>query len=243
MKKVSLILCAYHEAGCRVLNHIARRDDIADLAVFTHEAPDGTPDVRAVAKRLAVPCFTKDISRGELPFRPDIISSVYYRNIISPDVIQQCGDRIFNAHPSLLPRHRGCSAVPWAIIDGDTNTGITYHMIDEGIDTGNIVLQSSIEILPADTQADLYKHCIDRVVDFWPAAFELVKLGFQGVEQQGRGSIHRRGAPNGGEIDPSWSAEKIERFIRAMTYPPFPYASYEGSEVRSWEEYQQIRAA
>jgi methionyl-tRNA formyltransferase len=241
MSRLKIILAGYHWTGCRVLEHLLTCADVSDLAVFSHPSPEHVPDVCALAQKHDVRVSTDDISTSSLPFKPDVIASVYYRNIIRPNVIEACGRRIFNLHPSLLPRHRGCSSVPWAMIEGDTVTGITYHYIDQGIDTGPVLLQAAVPILPDDTQATLFDRCMKTGVDFFPAAFELVKAGFPGVAQQGAGSYHPRGAPFGGQIDPSWDEPRVERFIRAMTYPPYPDAQMAGRPVKSMEEYRRLR--
>ncbi len=63
----------------------------------------------------------------------------------------------------------------------------------------------------------------------WPAAFNLVMSGFEGIEQHGDvRKYHKRGCPNGGKINSKWSDEKVERFIRAMFFPPQPEATYKG---------------
>jgi methionyl-tRNA formyltransferase len=226
-----------------VLRQILGRRDVADVALLTHEPPPHVPDVRTVADEHGLWYSTESINKVALPFRPDIIASVYYRHIFKPPVIEACDGRIFNMHPSLLPRHRGCSSVPWAMIEGDTVTGVTFHYIDAGVDTGRILLQASVPILPDDTQAALYQRCMERGTDFWPAALELVKVGFPGVEQSEGGCYHRRGAPHDGEIPADLSDEAAERFIRAMTYPPYPYATYSGQPVESFDEYRRLRAS
>ncbi len=240
MSKLKVLLCGYHLIGCQVLEYLLKKEDISDLAVFTHESPKEVPDVSVVAKKHGVLCTTKDVSKAELPFDPDIIASVYYRNIIRRIVIEKCNGRIFNLHPSLLPRHRGCSSVPWAIIEGDTVTGVTFHYIDEGVDTGKIILQAAIQISPDETQDSLITKCMEKGIQFFPAAFDLVKHGFPGVEQQGCPSFHKRGCPYEGHIQDDWSIDKVERFIRSMIFPPYPCATYKGVSVSTLDEYLKL---
>ena len=59
-------------------------------------------------------------------------------------------------HPSILPRHRGASAINWAVIDGDTRTGLTIFWVDKGIDTGDILLQKEVDIGPDETTGAVY---------------------------------------------------------------------------------------
>lgn len=241
MQKVKILLCGYHWVGCEVLSHILQRNDVADVALLTHDSPDCVPDVRKVAEKNGVWHSVESINTAAFPFRPEIISLVYYRHILSKEVIESVDGRCFNAHPSLLPEYRGCSSVPWAIINGEKKTGITFHYIDPSIDTGNILVQSAISIADTETQATLYQRCMQRVLAFWPAAFELVKAGFVGVPQEPGGTYYRRGVPAKGQIDDSWSDAKVERFIRAMIFPPYPAATYNGHVVETMEDYISLR--
>lgn len=238
-----LLLGAYHAVGIDVLKHVLDRQDVADVAVLTHEAAlPGTPDLLDTAHAAGVWASTEHMNEARLPFEPDVISLVYYRHLVAPSVIDRVEGRIFNLHPSLLPRHRGASSVPWAIIEGDDLTGITYHYVDAGMDTGDILLQLTTPIQQGDTQTSLYGRLMRLGAAAWPSAFELVRLGAAGVPQEGEGCSHRRGAPHEGEIDPNWDREMVERFIRAMTYPPLPPATLHGQPVRALEDYDRLRS-
>lgn len=236
-----LVLGAYNRIGVETLRRAAADPGIEDLAVFTHDSRAGVPDVLAVADELGVWATTHSMDEVAPPFEPDVISLVYYRHIVSGAVIDSVGGRIFNVHPSLLPRHRGCSSVPWAIIEGDQVTGVTCHYVEPTVDSGRILVQGVLDIRPDETQASLYERCMDLGAALWPAALTLVRSRFEGVPQNGPSCWHPRGVPHAGEIDPSWPLEYIERFIRAMTLPPQPYATYEGVEVRTLEGYKAIR--
>ena len=210
-----------------------------ECAVFTHPGSN----LLAAAAELGVNATDESVNNlGAWPFYPDILASVYYRTLIAPMVL----DRVpaFNAHTSLLPYNRGRSPIPWAIIGGDTYTGVTYHWIDEGIDTGPIILQAAVRIAPAETQTSLFAKIDQAVFDFWPSAWAAACQNVRGVAQDTSegGSIHFGGRPPcNGEIDPNWSRAGIERFIRAMTYPPRPGATYAGEPVASLEDYDRIR--
>lgn len=237
-----LLLCASKDAGVGVLDHVIARSDIDDLAVLTHPTLPGFADVKRRASEVGVWCSTESINTVSLPFEPDAVSLVYFDEIVGPKLVEKYRNRIFNAHPSLLPRHRGCSAVPWSIIEGDEETGVTYHYVVERVDAGNVILQQSIPIGPRETQRELYVRLMDLTVELWPSAWQRVTNGLRGTMLKGEGCIHTRGAPFGGAIDESWSDDKVERFIRAMTLPPLPYATYRGVEVRTMDEYLEIRS-
>jgi methionyl-tRNA formyltransferase len=81
-------------------------------------------------------------------------------------------------HPSLLPKHRGGSAINWAIINGETKTGITIFWPDRGVDTGPILLQKEVEISPDDTVGSLYfERLFPLGVEALVEAIELIKKG------------------------------------------------------------------
>ena len=241
MKKLKVLFCAYNWVGVEIIKSALERDDISDIAVCTHIAPNNhVGNVCEICEKHGIWYSTENVNRIKLPFKPDIISSIYYRYIIGTEIINDCQKKIFNLHPSLLPLNRGCSSVPWAIINNEKITGITYHYIDEGIDTGKIILQAAIQISANETQTTLYQKCMEKGVQFWPAAFSLVKENFIGVEQDGEASYHQRNCPYEGMIDENWTLEKIERFIRAMDYQPYPYATYRGKEIKTIEDYLKL---
>lgn len=235
----SLVLCVYGRPGLEVLKYCNEKLRLSQIAVFTHDLAGGR-EIISYCKEHQIWCATESINKSELPFDAPYLASVYYRNIIKKHVLDKFRAS-FNAHPSLLPRHRGCSSVPWAIIEGDSHTAVSFHYIEPGVDTGRIIYQSAFAIESDETQISLYKKCEDRVIECWSAAFTLVQSGFPGVEQIGEVSYHPRGCPFEGEIDPKWSDTQVERFIRAMYYPPMPGAKYKGIEINSLEQYKLIR--
>ena len=223
-----------------MLRQAVAHPEIEDVYLVTHEPAAWMVDIRDTARELGIAWTTQSINSADLPFAPDVISSVWYRNIIRPHIVDSVEGRIFNLHPSLLPRHRGCSSVPWAIIEGDTETGVTAHYIDSGVDTGRILYQERVPIADDETQLSLYDKCLRLAAVMWTDSLRLVGEGSPGVEQTGHACHHPRGAPYEGKIDDSWDDGQVERFIRAMTFPPLPYATYRGQEVDSLEAYRRL---
>lgn len=231
---MKVFLCGKGKAAQAILR---RKVDVKGytFAVFTEP---GNEMVQTAAE-LDVLCTTADVNDLTLwPFTPDIIASVGYLRIIKPHVIDRA--RVINCHYSLLPNHRGRSCVPWAILDGDTVTGITYHWIDQGIDTGRVLLQAAAQIDEDETQATLFDKLHLLAADYWDMALHLAHCGYPGVQQRGISQYHRAGPPHNGVIDPAWSTEYIERFVRAMVFPPMRYAQVYGAEVRTMAEYREL---
>lgn len=238
---MKVILCGYNWSGCKALDLLVSSGH--EVFVFTHDNPSHVPSVIATCQKLKVPYSTEDISKAELPFIPDVICSIYYRYIIKRPIIDCCKGRIFNLHPSLLPKYRGCSSLTWAMIRGETEVGFTYHYIDERCDTGPILLQKPIKVEEWDTQQSLYMRVMFESMSCFAEVFDMVVAGAGGIPQTGDASHYSRQCPYDGEIDPTWSAEQIERFIRAMNYPPYPPARINGNHVHTLEEYLQLSSA
>ncbi|MDD4869246.1 MAG: formyltransferase family protein [Kiritimatiellae bacterium] len=111
------------------------------------------------------------------PFQPGVIASVYYRYLIDARVIQAVSRKIFNLHPSLFPKYQGCSSLTWVMIEGDDFCGYTYHLIDEGCDTGNVLIQKKIAIYDFDTQLSLYYRVMFEAVADFMNAFDMCARG------------------------------------------------------------------
>ncbi len=233
---MKVFLCGIGDVAFGAFGHLMAQT--TDIALFTH---DSQP---RAAELCGLGTWTTKESVNDMsiwPFLPDMIISVYYRYIIKKHVIDAVGDRIFNAHPSLLPLHRGCSSLPWSIIEGDTHTGITYHYIDQGIDTGPIILQAVCQIDKGETQASLSTKINTLAIHTFPMAFDLACWGHLGYPQQGHSSYHKRQVPYNREIDPDWDGDKIQRFINAMIYPPYPPALYKSQEIYTMNQYLEMR--
>jgi methionyl-tRNA formyltransferase len=133
------------------------------VGVFCPPDRGGKADpVKVEAEQAGLPLFQparmkdEDAHQAMLSLNADLGILAFVTDIVP--------SRVFNAprlgsicyHPSLLPRHRGRSAINWAVIQGDTRTGLTIFWVDDGIDTGDILLQKEVEIGPDDTTGALY---------------------------------------------------------------------------------------
>jgi len=156
--------------------------------------------------------------------KPDVIVVMAYGQILPRDVLEIPKSACLNLHASLLPRWRGAAPIQAAIAAGDRKTGITVMYVDEGLDTGDILLLRSIDILPADTGGSLH----DRLAKIAPEPLlESLELLAKGraprTPQDNRFATY---APKlkreDGKIDWSGPADVIERKIRAFN--PWPGA-------------------
>jgi methionyl-tRNA formyltransferase len=180
--------------------------------------------------------------------RPDVFFSIHYRSIIPASILEIPPLGCVNLHPSLLPDYRGTFSVPWVIINGERETGFSWHYMVPEVDAGRIVLQERIAIRDDDTAFSLFHRQIVLGMRAFERVYRLVvDERFAGEEQRPGGSYFKREVPYGGRIDPGWPLDRIERFIRAMHFPPFTGAvvSHDGRdvEVKSIDEYRQLTGA
>ena len=233
-----VILCGYHWTGCKALELLL--DEGYEVYVYTHKAENYIADLEGLCIRKQIKYSLDKITVDNLPFVPDMICSVYYRWVIKQDVIDIVKGRIFNLHPALLPKYRGCSSLTWALINGEEECGFTYHYINAGCDTGNIIIQKPIRIEDFDTQLTLYNRVMFESMNYFLEAVHLVQGGYEGKVQEGATSYYKRGCPMEGKITDEMDEQMKERFIRAMCYPPYPAAKYHGQEITTLRELQKI---
>lgn len=145
--------------GARVLEALAGDGHKIVAAYTTPDAISGGPVLEA-AQSLGVPAFTLESRRGlanELRrYKPDLAVMAFVTEKIPLDALRVPAHGAIEYHPSLLPRHRGSSSLNWSIIQGEIRTGLTIFWVDEGMDTGPILLQKEVDISPDDTMGSLY---------------------------------------------------------------------------------------
>lgn len=118
------------------------------------------PPAKRAAQRLRVPVFQPARLRtdgiGDLRrLRPDLVVTAAFGQILSEEALAIPPLGTVNVHASLLPRYRGSAPIAWCIMKGETRTGVTTMMTDKGIDTGDILLQKAVDILPYETAGEL----------------------------------------------------------------------------------------
>ena len=154
--------------------------------------------------------------------------SISWRYRFSPEICKKFINRSINLHPGLLPEYRGCFSGPWSIINNEEYSGFTFHEIAETFDTGKIYLQKKLKILPVDTGFSLNYRVMQAAISSLAIVLNCYRDG--GIEQTGKGHYYPNKLPFNGEIDPCWTQEQKERFVRAMYFPPHEPAKY-GSET------------
>jgi folate-dependent phosphoribosylglycinamide formyltransferase PurN len=110
-------------------------------------------------------------------WQPDLVLSIYLNQLIKRDLISLPPRGTLNIHPALLPRYRGLFPYFWVFAEGETETGITTHWVDEKFDTGDLLLQEKVTIEPTDTITSLYYKCSAVGADMLVNAINLVAAG------------------------------------------------------------------
>lgn len=135
----------------------------ASLAV--RRKPAGFGSLTALAREAGVPLVKTADAHTEASlsvlrtWAPDLIVSNYFNQVIRRPILDIPPRGIINMHPALLPRNRGLMPCFWAMAVGDASTGATVHWVDEGLDTGRVLLQDTIAIEPGETVLSLSQRC------------------------------------------------------------------------------------
>lgn len=204
---------------------------LSSVALLTHAEDERNMGLRSIAKLRGIaicdaPARSREALQWVSAFAPDGILSLHYRNLIPNEMIAMCCHGGINLHPSLLPKYRGTNSVAWAIINGEQTTGFSFHLLSDSFDTGDLIFQESISIDAFDTAFSLFHKQISRAMSVLEDVLSTWLSGNCGWKQVGDGTYYPRKLPFDGIIDRTWELEYIERFIRAMYFPPFPPAMY-----------------
>lgn len=148
--------------------------------------------------------------------------SVNNRYLISDDIIQMPQMTLINLHHALLPAHPGRNAEAWTIFEGDRFGGVTWHYIDSGVDTGQILVQASCEVTDEMRSIDLLKSCERLALSSLQRLLPFEKIRHMPTESQcfvTERIVHRASdIPAGGYLDAEWEMRQISCFLRALDY-------------------------
>jgi methionyl-tRNA formyltransferase len=171
-------------------------------------------------------------------FAPDVVvvNSWYHR--MPAELYDLPLHGTLNFHDSLLPKFTGFSPVLWALISGESEFGLTVHRMDDGLDTGDILVQRSLPIGPTDTGTELVMRGMDLIPGALDEALSALESGsavFRPQLKAERTYFHKR-SERDSLIDWSWTAEDLERFVRALSDPyPRAFTFYRGERIEVLE--------
>jgi len=166
-----------------------------------------------------------EVTARIVDIKPEIIFCIGGTQMIPKLVLDAPKLGCLNIHPALLPKYRGRYSTVHAIFNGEKETGVSMHWMDEGIDSGPLIMQGKMEITDDETAKTLWDkftalggEMFSRFLDMWLAGQEIISH----PQDESQATYFPKGLPNNGQINWSWSGEQIRRFIRAMTFEPFP---------------------
>lgn len=238
--KLKAAVFAYSEIGSACLEELLRQG--ADVAcVVTH--PDDPKEeiwfrsVAKIAKERKIPVLEADSAIGPewagriSRFAPDVIFSFMFRLMLPEEVLKCAGKAAFNLHPSLLPKYRGRAPANWAIVNGETETGLTLHEMVKKADAGAIVCQTKVAIGPDDTIADLNRKLAEAAPLLMREILPKIADGtYPRTEQDdSKATKFGRRGPADGMFCWDWPASKIHNLVRAVTHP-YPGAFFQAGK-------------
>jgi methionyl-tRNA formyltransferase len=210
--------------GNIILNDLIKKDGVNLLFVLTDF---GSTAIIQSCHSNNIPVF-KGNPRGNKAVgflsefnSPDVILSVNYLFIVERDVIEKASKYAINIHGSLLPKFRGRTPHVWAIINGEKMTGVTAHIIEEGCDEGEVVIQKKVPILDSYTGQDLlnvfnntYPVMVDEII-------EKIKTNSIVLSPQdnSKATFFEKRTAEDGKIIFDWQKERIYNWVRAQASP------------------------
>ncbi|ANZ35585.1 methionyl-tRNA formyltransferase [Lentzea guizhouensis] len=165
---------------------------------------------------------------------PDVIVACNWRTWIPPQVFALPKRGTLNVHDSLLPKYAGFSPLIWALINDEKEVGVTAHMMDDTLDAGDIVLQRSVPVGPRDTAADLFQKTLELFGPITVDGLAEIASGRTDFTKQDRSQasfFHKR-AEEDLRIDFTWTAEELDRLVRAQCAPyPSAFCFHRGQRL------------
>lgn len=162
----------------------------------------------------------------------DVLLVASYGELLRPEVLELPRLEILNAHPSLLPRHRGATPVQAALLAGDTTTGTSIQRVVEALDAGDVLVRKETAVRPEETAGELTLRLAELSADAVIEAFEALESGTARFVPQddSRATFCRKLTKEAGGIDWRRPAAELERLVRAMNPWPLARTSLTGSE-------------
>jgi len=193
------------------------------------------PPVKTAAEELGLPLIQPPSINAPEPLdrlrslELDLLVVAAFGQLLKRQVLQLPRLGCINVHASLLPHYRGAAPVAWAILNGERKTGVTIFLLDEGMDTGPILLQEEVEIGPDETRGELEGRLAELGGRLLLEAIDGYVAGrIRPRPQPKEGSLAPRLRKEEGEIDWSWSAERVHNWVRGMNPWPSAFTHFRG---------------
>ncbi|MGE5322426.1 MAG: methionyl-tRNA formyltransferase [Actinomycetota bacterium] len=244
---MKLVFCGTPQFAVPSLERLACAGHDVQLVVTQPDRPQGrgmeltAPPVKQCALRLGLPVTQPEKIKGNDEFRgrllaiqPDAIIVVGYGRIIPGWMLHLPRFGNINVHASLLPKYRGAAPIQWAIANGETVTGVTTMKIDEGLDTGDILLKRQMEIRPDDTAVTLAPRLAELGAELLVETLEELKRGILDPVPQddSLATLAPILKKEDGLVDFSRSAIQIHNRLRGFQPWPGAYTQFRGRNLK-----------
>jgi methionyl-tRNA formyltransferase len=197
-------------------------------------------DFQALAEKYNLPLVTietkiKDYKEQIKSLNPDVILVIGWYHMIPAEIRMLAPMGCVGIHASLLPKYRGGAPLVWAMINGETKTGISLFYFEDGVDNGDIIDQVEIEIGEKEYISDILAKVKDACINTVQKNIPLLLAGKADRRKQNEeeATYFPQRKPDDGLIDLSWDAKRIFNFVRAQAspYPGAYLVSGDGKKV------------
>ncbi|MFQ6121485.1 MAG: methionyl-tRNA formyltransferase [Dehalococcoidales bacterium] len=239
-----IVLIGQAAFGEKVLQTLVDRGEEVVGVYTAPDIPGKTNPLKQLALQLGIPTFQPEDMRAPEVYdeyaklKPDLNVMAYVTSIIPESILDYPRLGTIQYHPSLLPKHRGGSAINWAIINGETKTGITIFWPNKGIDTGPILLQKEVEISPDDTVGSLYFNKLFPLgIEAIAESIELIKKGVAPRIPQNESQATYEGLCTEKEAIINWfqPVTKIYNLIRGTNPQPGATTRFQGKGFKIFD--------
>ena len=168
---------------------------------------------------------------------PDVIVVVAFGQLLTKEILELPRYGCLNVHASLLPKLRGAAPIQWSVIDGDKESGVTIQQMDEGLDTGDILLVEKYTLDPKETGGSLF----DKLAKLGgPMILKVLQMAEEGSLQpqkqdDAQHTYAKRLSKATGQMDFTKPAKELERLIRGLNPWPSAFCFLNGKMLKIWE--------
>ncbi len=239
-----IVLIGQAAFGEKVLETLLNKNENV-VGVFAPPDPPNKPSgIKKLADIKGIPIFQPksmkepDVYDIFVKLQPDLNVMAFVTDIIPQKILELPTFKTIQYHPSLLPKHRGGSAIHWAVIKGETKTGLTIFWPDKGIDTGPILLQKEVEISPDDTTGSLYFNKLFPLgVEAIVEAIEMIKKGIAPriPQDDSQATYEPLCTEDLTKIDWSKSIQEVYNLIRGANPSPGAWSIFKGEKLKIFD--------
>ena len=230
-------LKALHEAGHEVTLVVSQPDKPKGRKQELSPTP-----VKAAAEQLGLPVYQPSKIRAEESIEylrnveADVIVVAAFGQIIPRAILEMKKYGCINVHASLLPRYRGAAPIQWAVINGEKESGVTIMQMDEGLDTGDMLLKETVPLEEKETGGSLFDKLSRVGADLCVKALKELEKGTIVPEKQGESPTAYASmlTKEMGKIDWTKDAASIERLVRGLNPWPSAYTGWNGRTIKVW---------